>query len=141
MPIRKVAARVDVTRDGKRASVPPMTPFNFTEKELNDIKAADANLIRTATDAEVKGATQFSELKGLRPISKPAVPVNTQAVETAPVEQTTEVQTFSDDELEQKTVKELKKLAESRNLDVPNNANKADLKQLILDDQAAAEDL
>lgn len=141
MPIRKVAAQVSVTRDGKRAAVPPMTPFNFTEKELADVKAADANLIRTATDAEVKGATQFHELKGIREITKPAVPVNTQAVETAPVDQTTEIQTFNDDELEQKTVKELKELATNRKIEVPNNANKADLKTLILEDQAAAEDL
>lgn len=155
MPIRKVAGQVTIVRDGMRAVVPAHTPFNFTKEELDSVMAADPNLVRTPSDAEVKGASKFEELKGARPLTRPAVPVNTKAAEQAPAGQDSvnptaggsatdgveKAHVYSDDELEQMTVKQLKELAEKRKLEVPSNANKPDLKTLILDDQASAEDL
>lgn len=147
MPIRKIAAQVTVVRKGVRAVVPPNTPFNFTAEELESINKTDKNLVRKATEAEVKGASKFEELPGQRRVSQAAVPVNTQAVETAPTSQPSvdtrdaSEQTYNDDELEAMTVAQLKDLAKEREIDIPSNANKAELKKLILDEQGEAEDL
>lgn len=144
MTIRVLRGQVTVTRSGVRGVVPPGIPFDFTKEELQTITRFDPNIARKPTDTEVKGVTKFAELKGNKPVGKPAVPVNTQAVETAPTvspqpnagEGVHVAKVYAEAELNEMTVAQLKELAKARNVELTPNANKDVVIEDILKAQA-----
>lgn len=136
MPIRVINAKVNVTRGGQGKVVPPNTPFNFTKEELDQVKSFDINLVRTPNETEARGAVDFESLGGT---SKPsgarqATPASAPEPKAEP-QAASDDAVYTDEQLEEKTIPELKEIAGSRQVEYPSNANKAVLKKLILEDQ------